>query len=343
MDGVSLHAELRREFPGLADRIVFLSGDLTHLTSSGDGPIATPTGSCSSRWPWRTWRSASCRCCATRPRPAEPPPSRASASRRPGFSPAQFLPEQRRHPRRRLRAVIRGLVVQVDPAHQHVLDFGGEFPAGVMDDFRLDGGWSGWSRASSARSARAEVADRRRLGAVVRKRWSAVSADSPSPNSSVACRSGARSAASPPGNGSVSVEAALGPPPAVATGQLAGHRVDQFRRHRAVGGQLAAGDREHASGPAPDEVLAAERGGGARVVGAQQRPDAGPGGDDVGLREVGLGEAGVGRAEEVEDVRLVGRGRLRGIAVRRCRWCRCRRSRPRAGRTSPGRRSGWSA
>lgn len=41
MDGVSLHAELRREFPGLADRIVFLSGDLTHLTSSGDGPIAT--------------------------------------------------------------------------------------------------------------------------------------------------------------------------------------------------------------------------------------------------------------------------------------------------------------
>jgi signal transduction histidine kinase/ActR/RegA family two-component response regulator len=39
MDGVSLHAEIRREFPGLADRIVFLSGDLTHLTSSGDGPI----------------------------------------------------------------------------------------------------------------------------------------------------------------------------------------------------------------------------------------------------------------------------------------------------------------
>ena len=39
MDGVGLHAELRREYPRLADRIVFLSGDLTHLTSSGDGPI----------------------------------------------------------------------------------------------------------------------------------------------------------------------------------------------------------------------------------------------------------------------------------------------------------------
>jgi len=41
MDGVSLHAEIRREFPRLTDRVVFLSGDLTHLTSSGDGPIGS--------------------------------------------------------------------------------------------------------------------------------------------------------------------------------------------------------------------------------------------------------------------------------------------------------------
>lgn len=41
MDGVSLQAEIRREFPRLAERIVFLSGDLSHLTSSGDGPVAT--------------------------------------------------------------------------------------------------------------------------------------------------------------------------------------------------------------------------------------------------------------------------------------------------------------
>jgi len=41
MDGVSLQAEIRRVFPGLAERIVFLSGDLSHLTSSGDGPVAT--------------------------------------------------------------------------------------------------------------------------------------------------------------------------------------------------------------------------------------------------------------------------------------------------------------
>ncbi len=33
MDGVALHAELRKSYPGLADRVVFLSGDLTHLTS----------------------------------------------------------------------------------------------------------------------------------------------------------------------------------------------------------------------------------------------------------------------------------------------------------------------
>ena len=33
MDGVALHAELRRSYPALADRVVFLSGDLSHLTS----------------------------------------------------------------------------------------------------------------------------------------------------------------------------------------------------------------------------------------------------------------------------------------------------------------------
>ena len=33
MDGVALHAELRKIHPALADRVVFLSGDLSHLTS----------------------------------------------------------------------------------------------------------------------------------------------------------------------------------------------------------------------------------------------------------------------------------------------------------------------
>lgn len=33
MDGVALHGELRERYPGLADRVVFLSGDLSHLTS----------------------------------------------------------------------------------------------------------------------------------------------------------------------------------------------------------------------------------------------------------------------------------------------------------------------
>jgi CheY-like chemotaxis protein len=33
MDGVALHAELRKSHPALADRVVFLSGDLSHLTS----------------------------------------------------------------------------------------------------------------------------------------------------------------------------------------------------------------------------------------------------------------------------------------------------------------------
>jgi len=33
MDGVLLHQELRKRYPALADRVVFLSGDLSHLTS----------------------------------------------------------------------------------------------------------------------------------------------------------------------------------------------------------------------------------------------------------------------------------------------------------------------
>ncbi len=33
MDGVALHEELRKRYPALADRVVFLSGDLSHLTS----------------------------------------------------------------------------------------------------------------------------------------------------------------------------------------------------------------------------------------------------------------------------------------------------------------------
>lgn len=33
MDGVALHEELRTRYPGLVDRVVFLSGDLSHLTS----------------------------------------------------------------------------------------------------------------------------------------------------------------------------------------------------------------------------------------------------------------------------------------------------------------------
>ena len=33
MDGVALHTELRSRYPALADRVVFLSGDLSHLTS----------------------------------------------------------------------------------------------------------------------------------------------------------------------------------------------------------------------------------------------------------------------------------------------------------------------
>jgi signal transduction histidine kinase/ActR/RegA family two-component response regulator len=33
MDGVALHTELRKHYPALADRVVFLSGDLSHLTS----------------------------------------------------------------------------------------------------------------------------------------------------------------------------------------------------------------------------------------------------------------------------------------------------------------------
>jgi len=39
MDGVALHAELRRRYPGLVDRVVFLSGDLTHLAPGGDSSI----------------------------------------------------------------------------------------------------------------------------------------------------------------------------------------------------------------------------------------------------------------------------------------------------------------
>lgn len=39
MDGVALHAELRRRYPGLVDRVVFLSGDLTHLALGGDASI----------------------------------------------------------------------------------------------------------------------------------------------------------------------------------------------------------------------------------------------------------------------------------------------------------------
>jgi len=39
MDGVALHAELRRRYPGLVDRVVFLSGDLTHLAPGGDASI----------------------------------------------------------------------------------------------------------------------------------------------------------------------------------------------------------------------------------------------------------------------------------------------------------------
>jgi C4-dicarboxylate-specific signal transduction histidine kinase/ActR/RegA family two-component response regulator len=38
MDGVALHAELRKRYPALADRVVFLSGDLSHLTS-GSQPL----------------------------------------------------------------------------------------------------------------------------------------------------------------------------------------------------------------------------------------------------------------------------------------------------------------
>lgn len=40
MDGVALHAELRRRYPALADRVVFLSGDLSHLTVDGEEPIS---------------------------------------------------------------------------------------------------------------------------------------------------------------------------------------------------------------------------------------------------------------------------------------------------------------
>lgn len=40
MDGVALHAELRRRYPVLADRVVFLSGDLSHLTVEGEEPIS---------------------------------------------------------------------------------------------------------------------------------------------------------------------------------------------------------------------------------------------------------------------------------------------------------------
>ncbi len=36
MDGVALHAELRNSHPALADRVVFLSGDLSHLTSGSN-------------------------------------------------------------------------------------------------------------------------------------------------------------------------------------------------------------------------------------------------------------------------------------------------------------------
>jgi signal transduction histidine kinase len=39
MDGGALHAELRRTYPALAERVVFLSGDLTHLASEGGDAI----------------------------------------------------------------------------------------------------------------------------------------------------------------------------------------------------------------------------------------------------------------------------------------------------------------
>lgn len=39
LDGVGLHAELRKAYPALADRVVFLSGDLTHLAPGGDPTI----------------------------------------------------------------------------------------------------------------------------------------------------------------------------------------------------------------------------------------------------------------------------------------------------------------
>lgn len=39
LDGVGLHAELRKAYPALVDRVVFLSGDLTHLAPEGDPTI----------------------------------------------------------------------------------------------------------------------------------------------------------------------------------------------------------------------------------------------------------------------------------------------------------------
>ncbi len=39
MDGVALHEALRKRYPALADRVVFLSGDLSHLSTGGEGAI----------------------------------------------------------------------------------------------------------------------------------------------------------------------------------------------------------------------------------------------------------------------------------------------------------------
>lgn len=47
MDGVALHRELRERYPPLADRVVFLSGDLSHLTSGSHSSQAGAEGAIS--------------------------------------------------------------------------------------------------------------------------------------------------------------------------------------------------------------------------------------------------------------------------------------------------------
>jgi len=44
--------------------------------------------------------------------------------------------------------------VQVNPAHQHVVDAGGELPARVVDHFRLDGRVIGMQAREQPRSSR---------------------------------------------------------------------------------------------------------------------------------------------------------------------------------------------